>query len=650
MAQYYTVTATDSTGQQASVTISLAFSPLTLDLIIPVVSLVENTAISVPLIPTKISGGKSPYVFSISPELPGGLVFSKTRGEITGTPATKFDETPYTITVTDSNGETASQNLTIKTVSGIAINKLEPTAGTDLGGTTVTITGVKFTGATAVTFGTVPATSFTVIDDTVITAVSPEQSSGSVFVTVTTPDGTTAETDSSKFTYTLAPPRIDSISPNVGSELGGTTITISGRKLSGTNRVLIGGTSVNFTIVNDNTVTFVTPQRAVGSVDVAVTTTAGSDTKTNAFTYQVAPPVVTSVNPSAGVDTGDLLVTITGSRFAGATAVLFGTTPSTNFTVNSSTSITARTPARAVGPVTVNVTTPAGTSSSETVFTYIASTPTYSLASNPVSGSFNEGESITWTITTTNVANGTVLYWQAVGSVSATDFTQATTSGQFTVNNNTGSVTLTAVNDLTTEGNETFTFQVRTGSSSGPIVAGLNATIVDTSLTPPPTISGVSPSSGTKEGGTLVTITGSRFTGATTVLVGGASRPFTVVNDSTITFTTSAAAAGPVDISVTTPYGTDTQADAFTYTYRVDGIPNFVQSGVANTFRLTFFDGPPNSNVVFEDLTTSATFTAALDSNGNGQGDVWLDPPLGDHSIKITWSNGISQNYTINVI
>ena len=649
MAQYYTVTATDSTGQQASVTISLAFSPLTLELVIPVVSLVEATTIPVPLSPIKISGGKSPYTFAISPDLPTGLIFSKTRGEITGTPATKFDETPFTITVTDSTGATASQGFTIKTVSGIAINKLEPIAGSDLGGTTVTITGVKFTGATAVNFGTLPATSFTVVDDTVITAVTPEQPAGPVYVTVTTPDGTTAETASSQFTYTLAPPRINSISPITGSELGGATVTISGRKLSGANRVLIGGTSVNFTIVNDNTVTFITPVHSVGSVNVSLTTTAGTDELANAFTYQIAPPTVTGVNPSAGVDTGNLIVTITGTKFTGATEVLFGTTQSTNFTVNSPTSITALVPPHAIGPVNVNVTTPAGTSNSAAVFTYVASTPTYSITSNPSSGSISEGQSITWTITTSNVANGTTLYWQTTGSVNASDFTQGATSGQFTISNNTGSVTLTASNDLTTEGNETFTFQVRTNSLSGPIVAGLNATIVDTSVTPPPAITSISPTKGYNTGGTVVTVSGSRFTGTTSVAVDGASVPFTFVNDNTITFTTPLHSAGSVDIKVTTPYGTDTLSSAFTYDYRIDGIPAIVANGISNTFTITYYNAPSNGSAVFEDLTAPNTFNTVFDSTGYGLANVYLQVPIGDHQIRVTFSDGHIQNYIINV-
>ena len=46
-------------------------------------------------------------------------------------------------------------------------------------------------------------------------------------------------------------------------------------------------------------------------------------------------------------------------------------------------------------------------------------------------------------------------------------------------------------------------------------------------------------------------------------LFGGISVSFTVVNDSTITFTAPAHSLGPVSISVTTPYGTTTKDNAF---------------------------------------------------------------------------------------
>jgi hypothetical protein len=80
------------------------------------------------------------------------------------------------------------------------ISSLSPTSGSADGGTKVTITGVNFTGATAVTFGGAPA-SFTVISSTKITAISPPASDPvTVYVAVTSAYGTSAPGNT--FTYT----------------------------------------------------------------------------------------------------------------------------------------------------------------------------------------------------------------------------------------------------------------------------------------------------------------------------------------------------------------------------------------------------------------------------------------------------------------
>jgi hypothetical protein len=83
------------------------------------------------------------------------------------------------------------------------VSSISPSNGPPPGGTTVTITGMFFTGATAVHFGGTAATSFTVDSDTQITVTSPP-GSGAVDVTVTTPDGTSATSSADVFTYGIA--------------------------------------------------------------------------------------------------------------------------------------------------------------------------------------------------------------------------------------------------------------------------------------------------------------------------------------------------------------------------------------------------------------------------------------------------------------
>jgi hypothetical protein len=96
------------------------------------------------------------------------------------------------------------------------------------------------------------------------------------------------------FSATLLP-SITSISPSSGSASGGTGVTISGSNFTGSTSVTFGGiaaTSVN--VVNDTTLTVVTPAHAVAVVDVVVTTPLGSGTSANGYTY-----VSTAVGQSA---------------------------------------------------------------------------------------------------------------------------------------------------------------------------------------------------------------------------------------------------------------------------------------------------------------------------------------------------------------
>jgi streptogramin lyase len=74
------------------------------------------------------------------------------------------------------------------------------------------------------------------------------------------------------------------------------------------------------------------------------------------------PPSITKLKPKLGPVTGGTTVTITGTNLTGAIEVRFGSVNAASFTVNSSTSITAVSPAEAAGTVDVTVTTPGGTS------------------------------------------------------------------------------------------------------------------------------------------------------------------------------------------------------------------------------------------------------------------------------------------------
>ncbi len=83
-----------------------------------------------------------------------------------------------------------------------------------------------------------------------------------------------------------------------------------------------------------------------------------------------------------------------------------------------------------------------------------------------------------------------------------------------------------------------------------------------------PTITGISPSSGSTAGNTTVTITGTNLTGATAVKFGGTNAASYTVNSATqITAASPAGTAGTVDITVTTAGGTSAASDGSKFTY-----------------------------------------------------------------------------------
>ena len=99
-------------------------------------------------------------------------------------------------------------------------------------------------------------------------------------------------------------------------------------------------------------------------------------------------------------------------------------------------------------------------------------------------------------------------------------------------------------------------------------------TVLSNGSPPPPpsapVISSISPSSGIAT--TTITLTGSDFTGATSVLVDGTSATFNVINSSRLTFTAPTHVDGPVLVTVTTPSGTSNGV-TFAYSTPIPGSP-----------------------------------------------------------------------------
>lgn len=192
----------------------------------------------------------------------------------------------------ESTDTTGTPQVVITWTVRPTVTSVSPSAGPVSGGSSVTITGTAFTGATAVTFGATAATSFSVNSDTSITATSPAHAPGTVHVTVTTAGGTSATGTADQFTFAPAPV-VTSLDPRSGPSTGGLPVTISGSGFTGAYLVKFGSSQASsFRVVNDSTITAVTPA-GLGTVVVTVTTPGGTNDPATSPTFlfvTVIPP------------------------------------------------------------------------------------------------------------------------------------------------------------------------------------------------------------------------------------------------------------------------------------------------------------------------------------------------------------------------
>ncbi|SEG94827.1 IPT/TIG domain-containing protein [Actinacidiphila yanglinensis] len=238
------------------------------------------------------------------------------------------------------------------------LTSVVPNTGPAAGTNPVTLNGSQFTGATAVTFGSAAALSYTVTSPSVISATVPP-GTGIVNVTVRTPAGL-----SNAVTYTYAAaPTLTSIAPSQGPASGGTTVVLTGTGLTGATAVTFGSSpAASFTVNSATQITAVTP---AGTGTVACTVTGPGGTSNTVFYTYLTAPVLTALSPAQGPTGAGASVTLTGTGLTTTTTVLFGSTPAA-FTVISDTTVVALAPAGAAGTVAVGVTTAAGASNTLT--------------------------------------------------------------------------------------------------------------------------------------------------------------------------------------------------------------------------------------------------------------------------------------------
>ena len=198
------------------------------------------------------------------------------------------------VAVTTPDGMSVNTSADNYTYAGLpTITGLAPTNGSTVGGNAVVITGTNLTGATAVSFGGMAATSFVVNSSTQITAIAPALTAGMVDVTVTTPGGTAANSAAGDYTYAVVGvPTITGLTPTNGLTVGGNAVVITGTNLTAATAVSFGGTAASSFVVNRATqITAIAPAHGAGAVDVTVTTPGGTTANSAAddYTYKTTP-------------------------------------------------------------------------------------------------------------------------------------------------------------------------------------------------------------------------------------------------------------------------------------------------------------------------------------------------------------------------
>ncbi len=526
------------------------------------------------------------------------------------------------VTIANADGTNAISNAAKLSYVPV-VTAITPNVGSGAGGTVVTITGVGMSNALDVYFGEDNPGTVLTNTDTAIMAVAPA-GTGQVDITVATAGGTSPTTSADQFSYL---PLVTAVTPNGGPSTGDQSVVISGTGFLSATDVQFGSVAASsFTVNSDTQITAITPAHAVGQVGITVTNDVGSYTLANAYTFDTVP-TITALNPPATSITGGTSVLITGTGFTTASAVNFGTTPATSFVIHSDTQITAIAPPSTAllinGSTVVNVTV---TNSSGTTPETSASEFTYTEAPTITSISPDAG-SVGGTTPVMIIGTGFLTVSGAsgvqFGTINATSYTVNSDDSITAIAppQSAGAVTLTVTNSVGSATYSSYTY---------------NNT---------PSVSSVSPSGGSLNGGTAVTITGTGFTSGTTVYFGEVEAVVQSSSGTTGIVATAPAGTGTVDVTVSNSNGTSatSSVDQFIY-YAVPVVTGLsVNSGPAaggTSVTISGSDFTDVTDVNFGDQPV-ASFTVVNDStitavspSGAGPVDVQVTTPGGSSAIN----------------
>ncbi|THF63630.1 hypothetical protein E6C76_13630 [Pseudothauera nasutitermitis] len=418
---------------------------------------------------TLMDGNYDTYVHLI----PGGYAAGSASTVVSGAQLTSLGLEIDAI----SSGEFAVSVYCVSATPAPTVTSLSPTSGPTAGGTSVTITGANFTGATGVTFGGTAGTGLVVTNATTITVATPAHAAGAVNVAVTTPGGTATLPNG----YTYAAPSTDATLSSLAASAGALDPAFAS-----------GTTSYTVNVPNATTSTTVTPTVTDANATVTVNgTPVASGSPSGAISLSVgANPITVVVTAQDGTTTQTYTVTVNRAAPASTEATLSNLAASagtldpafasgtTSYTVNvpNATASTTLTPTvtDANATVTVNGTPVASGSPSGAI--------SLNVGANPITVVVTAQDSTTtqtYTVTIHRAAPASTEATLSSLAVSAgaldPAFAPGTTSYTVNVPNATASTTLTPT---VTDANATVTVNgtpVTSGSPSGAISLNVGA-------------------------------------------------------------------------------------------------------------------------------------------------------------------------------
>ena len=268
-------------------------------------------------------------------------------------------------------------------------------------------------------------------------------------------------------------------------------------------------------------------------------TTGGTATK------QVA--TVTAISPMSGPSSGATLVTITGTNFVSGAIVSFGQSTASSIKIINGTTITAVAPRHVGGTVDITVTNKAGDAEAlPAAYAYTSTNPSTVPKLNvihPNHGSPRGGDAVI--ISGSNLVNGMMV---TIGGAPATVTSSNTVSIRATTPSGDGLADVVVTNP-------------KTGQT-----ATLRGVFTFADDPEPPSVSSITPNSGSINGGTTITIKGEDFYPGAVVSVGAMlCHTIIVVDSNTISAVIPAHARGVTDVVVQNMDGQTTSGGTYTY-------------------------------------------------------------------------------------